>query len=92
LVEGVGGRGVLLTGDVTKRGSDRKSVSVMRSYPNLIPLYAPAIERIKASIEPFEFDAVYGPFLDGIIRTGGKAVVKKIGRPLPCSDPRRWQR
>jgi len=75
--EGAGGRGVLLTGDVIKEGSDHQSVSFMRSYPNLIPLSAPAIERIKASIEPFEFDALYGPFFDGVIRTGAKAAVKR---------------
>ena len=74
---GAGGRGVLLTGDVIKEGSDRKSASFMRSYPNLIPLSAPAIERIKRSIEPFDFDVLYGPFLESVIPTGAKAAVLK---------------
>ena len=44
----------------------------MRSYPNLIPLSAPVIERIKRSIEPFDFDLLYGRFLDGIIPSGAR--------------------
>ncbi len=44
--EGGGGRGALLTGDIVQLIPDRRSVSFMRGYPNLIPLSAPAIARI----------------------------------------------
>jgi hypothetical protein len=74
---GADGRGVLLTGDVIKDGSDRKSVSFMRSYPNLIPLTAPAVARIRESIEPFAFDAIYGPFFEGGVPADGKEVVRR---------------
>ena len=56
---------------------DRKQVSFMYSYPNYIPLSAPAIERIVQAVEPFEFDRVYGAFWDMVIEQDGKAVVKK---------------
>jgi len=34
----------------------------MWSYSNYIPLPASAIERIVKSVEPFDFDRVYGAF------------------------------
>ena len=75
--KGAESRGCLLTGDVIMVTSDRKSVSFMRSYPNLIPLSAPAIRRIEAMTEPFAYDAVYGPFFDRVIPNGGKEAVRR---------------
>ena len=49
----------------------------MRSYPNLIPLSAPAIRRIVTMTEPFAYDAVYGPFFDRVISDGGKDAVRR---------------
>lgn len=74
------GRGCLLTGDVIMVTSDRKSVSFMRSYPNLIPLSAPSVRRIVSLIGPFAYDAVYGPFFDRVIPQGGKEAVRR------CAD------
>ncbi len=74
---GAAGAGCLLTGDVIMVTSDRKSVSFMRSYPNIIPLSAPAVERIVRMIEPFNVEAVYGPFFDRVIARGGKATIKR---------------
>ncbi len=70
------GRGALLTGDIIQVVPDRKHVSFMYSYPNYIPLSAPAIERIVKAVEPFEYDRVYGAFWDMVIERDGKAVVK----------------
>src|SRR5437867_5424059 len=53
---GAGGRGALLSGDTIQVVSDRNWVSFMYSYPNLIPLNAPAVERIVQSVEPFAFE------------------------------------
>ena len=74
---GAGGRGALLSGDIIQVVSDRKHVSFMESYPNYIPLPASAIERIIKSVEPFEYERVYGAFWDMVIERGGKAVVKQ---------------
>jgi hypothetical protein len=74
---GAGGRGALLTGDIIQVVPDRKHVSFMYSYPNYIPLAAPAVERIVQAVEPFAFDRIYGAFWDMLIEQDGKAVVKE---------------
>jgi len=74
---GAGGRGALLSGDIIQVVTDRKHVSFMESYPNYIPLPASAIERIIKSVEPFEYERVYGAFWDMVIERGGKAVVQR---------------
>jgi len=75
--QGGAGRGALLTGDVVQLIPDRGYVSFMRSYPNLIPLSAPAVSRIGASLEPFAFDALYGAFFGREVRHGGKDVIRR---------------
>src|SRR6266851_9013798 len=75
------GRGALLSGDIVQLIPDRKHVSFMRSYPNLIPLSAPAVARIGAILEPFAFDVIYGAWFDRVIPRGGKdAVERSIAR------------
>jgi glyoxylase-like metal-dependent hydrolase (beta-lactamase superfamily II) len=75
--QGAGGRGALFTGDIIMVVPDRNYVSFMRSYPNLVPLSAPAVERIGKSLEPFEFDAIYGAFFDRNVAKGGKQAVQR---------------
>jgi hypothetical protein len=71
------GRGALLSGDIVQLIPDRKHVSFMRSYPNLIPLSAPAVARIGAMLEPFAFDVIYGAWFDRVIPRGGKDAVRR---------------
>jgi hypothetical protein len=71
------GQGALLSGDIVQLIPDRKHVSFMRSYPNLIPLSAPAVARIGAILEPFSFDVIYGAWFDRVIPRGGKEAVKR---------------
>jgi len=71
------GRGALLSGDVVQLIPDRRYVSFMRSYPNIIPLSAPAVTRIGAMLEPFGFDVIYGAFFDRVIARDGKAAVRR---------------
>jgi hypothetical protein len=70
------GRGALLTGDIVQLIPDRSYVTFMRSYPNMIPLSAPAVVRIGSMLEPYVFDVLYGAFFDREIRRGGKEVVR----------------
>jgi hypothetical protein len=72
---GADGDGALLTGDIIQVVSDRRYVSFMRSYPNLIPLGAAAIARIVDAIEPFSFDHIYGAWWKANILSGAKAAV-----------------
>ena len=75
--QGAGGRGALLSGDVIQVVPDRKHVSFMRSYPNHIPLPAPAVERIIRAVEPFAYERVYGAFWDAVIERNGRDAVRK---------------
>ncbi len=70
-----GSKGALLTGDIITVVQDRRYVSFMRSYPNLIPLGASAIRRIVERIEPFPFEQVYGGWWQANVLADAKAAV-----------------
>jgi hypothetical protein len=74
---GADGRGALLTGDIIQVVMDRRSVSFMRSYPNLIPLSAAAISQILDRIEPFAFEHVYGGWWKRNIWSDGKGAINR---------------
>jgi len=61
---GSDGNGALLTGDTMQVASDRRYVSFMYSYPNMIPLNKRAVERIINAVEPYGFDRIYGGWWD----------------------------
>jgi len=73
--EGADGKGALLAGDIVQVVSDRDWVSFMYSYPNLIPLPAEEIERMRAILETLELDRVYGAWWDRVVSEGAKAKV-----------------
>jgi hypothetical protein len=74
---GSGGHGSLLAGDLVMIAADKKWASFMRSFPNSIPLSARAVQRIGRVLEPYEFDALYGPFFDRLLAPNAKAIVMK---------------
>ncbi len=74
---GAEGRGALLTGDIIQVVQDRRWVSFMRSYPNLIPLDAVGVARIVAATEPFGYDRVYGAWWDLHVEHDAKAAVAR---------------
>lgn len=69
---GAGGLGALLSGDTIMVNQDRRTVSFMYSYPNLIPLGAEAVRRIAAAVEPFEFERIYGGWFGKNVLEAGK--------------------
>jgi hypothetical protein len=74
---GANRKGALLTGDIITVVRDRRYVSFLRSYPNLIPLGASAICRIVESIEPFSFEHIYGGWWETNVLSDAKAAVKR---------------
>jgi len=74
---GASGKGALLTGDIITVVQDRRYVSVMRSYPNLIPLGPAAIRCITDAIEPFSFDQIYGGWWKANVLSDAKAAVAR---------------
>jgi len=74
---GASGKGALLTGDIITVVQDRRYISVMRSYPNLIPLGPAAIRCITDAIGPFSFDQIYGGWWKANILSDAKAAVAR---------------
>jgi hypothetical protein len=75
--QGGGGQGALLSGDIVQVIPDRKFVSFMRSYPNNIPLSAPAVERIGTMLEPYAYDVIHGAWFDRLIPRDAKEIVRR---------------
>jgi len=83
---GAGGKGALFTGDGILPVEDRRWVSFMYSYPNLIPVSRRAVEKIVAAITSLDFDRIYGGPMYGsgggrpIIQSGAKDVVLRSAK------------
>jgi len=54
---------------------DRRYLSFMRSYPNLIPLGSSAIHRILETLEPFSFDQIYSGWWKANVLADAQAAV-----------------
>ncbi len=67
--------GALLSGDIVQVVPDRGWASFMYSYPNLIPLPAAEVERMRGVLSGLEFDRVYGAWWDRVIPASGKECV-----------------
>jgi glyoxylase-like metal-dependent hydrolase (beta-lactamase superfamily II) len=78
--EGADGLGALLTGDSIMVGQDRRTVSFMYSYPNLIPLDAAAVQRIVKAVAPYEFEQIYGAWTGKNVLEAGAQAVRYSGR------------
>lgn len=75
--EGAGGKGALLTGDIINVVPDRRFVSFMYSYPNLIPLPPSAVRRIVAAVEPYRYDRIYSAWWDRVTPENAKQAVQR---------------
>ncbi len=75
--EGAGGKGALFVGDTLTVVPDRRYVSFMTSYPNLIPMSAAQVRRIVAAIEPYEFERIYGGWWERNITQDAKPAVRQ---------------
>lgn len=74
---GAGGKGALLVGDTITVVPDRRFVSFMTSYPNLIPMSESKIARILDTIELYDYDRIYGGWWNRNIYTGGKRAIRE---------------
>lgn len=74
---GAEGKGALLTGDSIQVVADRRYVSFMYSYPNLIPLPAAVVEGIVDAVAPFRFERLYGGWPGRVVEKDAKAAVKR---------------
>jgi len=74
---GAGGSGLLLVGDSLTVVMDRRYLSFMYSYPNLIPLPAASVRRIAESVRPFAFERIYGAWDGRRVSSAGKDAVER---------------
>jgi glyoxylase-like metal-dependent hydrolase (beta-lactamase superfamily II) len=71
------GDGALYCGDVLQVTQDRAHVSVLYSFPNMIPVNAAAIRRIAAILDPYPFARVYGAFEGRVIPADAKTALER---------------
>jgi hypothetical protein len=72
--------GALFSGDIMTVVADRRYVSFMYSYPNLIPERPAVIRRALSLLAPFEFERVYGAWWRRVVRADGSAAVARSAR------------
>ena len=75
--EGATGKGAILSGDILQVVQDRRWVSFMYSYPNLIPLPASTVRRIVSAVDSFAFDRIYGAWWGKVVAEDAKGAVRR---------------
>ena len=80
-------RRLLLSGDIIQVVADRRYVTFMFSYPNMIPLPASEVSRMRAIIEQYDFERLYGAWFPTIVEKGAKnAVLRSADRYIQALD------
>jgi hypothetical protein len=82
LGEGTHGRGILFAGDQPQVCADTRWVSFMYSYPNWIPFNARTVESITRTLEPFEYERIYGAFGLNVLSDAKQVVARSKARYL----------
>jgi glyoxylase-like metal-dependent hydrolase (beta-lactamase superfamily II) len=73
-------RGVLLSGDTALVVKDRRWVSFMYSYPNLLPLPGRRVMEIASLLKPYRFEDIYSGFDGGEIRDEADKAVQRSAK------------
>jgi hypothetical protein len=71
------GKGALMTGDMPQVCPDRRYVSFMYSYPNLIPVDGATVREIVNKLEPYNFSKLYGAWPKFVASGDAKTVLKR---------------
>lgn len=73
----------LLIGDVIQVVMDRKHVSFMWSFPNIVPLNARSVKRIAAAVAPYRYRTMHGAFWGrNIMQDAEGALTRSVVRYL----------
>jgi Metallo-beta-lactamase superfamily len=75
--DGADGRGLLLSGDILQVVPDRRYVSFMYSYPNLIPERPSTVRRALELLDPFRYERVYGAWWNTVVGADGVEAVRR---------------
>jgi hypothetical protein len=71
------GAGAVLSGDIVQVASDVRRVSFLWSYPNMMPLPAREVLRIREALAPCRFHRIYGAFLGREVQRDAKQVIAR---------------
>jgi hypothetical protein len=66
-----------MSGDIVTVVPDRRWVSFMYSYPNLIPERPAVVRRAVSLLAPYPFARVYGAWWRRVVATDGAAAVER---------------
>ena len=73
---GAGGKGVVLGSDTISVAYDRKRVTWMHSFANLIPLSPAKVWHTVEVLRPFPYDRLYSAWPQRVIHTDAQAIVR----------------
>lgn len=71
------GSGALMTGDMPQVCPDRRYVSFMYSYPNLIPVDGATVRDIVSKLEPYNFSRLYGAWPKFVVSGDPKTALRR---------------
>jgi len=74
---GAGGQGALLVGDTLMVVMDRRYVSFMYSFPNLIPLAPDVVAGIADKLRPYAYERIYGAWPGRVVGLDGPRSVER---------------
>jgi glyoxylase-like metal-dependent hydrolase (beta-lactamase superfamily II) len=75
--DGADGRGALFTADTITVVADRRWVSFMYSYPNIIPTDERTVRAIVAAVAPYPFETLYGGWRGRVVTPDAKGAVAR---------------
>lgn len=71
------GSGALMSGDMPQVCPDRRYVSFMYSYPNLIPVDAATVRDIVGKLEAYNYSKLYGAWPKFVVSGDAKTALKR---------------
>ena len=71
------GSGALMTGDMPQVCPDRRYVSFMYSYPNLIPVDGATVRDIVSKLEPYKYSRLYGAWPKFVVSGDAKTALRR---------------
>ena len=74
---GEAGNVALMTGDMPQVCPDRRYVSFMYSYPNLIPVDGVTVREIVSKLEPYKFSRLYGAWPKFVVSGDAKTALRR---------------
>jgi glyoxylase-like metal-dependent hydrolase (beta-lactamase superfamily II) len=82
--------GEIFTGDTFHVNTDRRTVGMMYSFPNYVPVSTTTVRRVSRAIESFEFRRIYGQWWDAVITEGGKDSIRRSAERYAAAIERRY--